>query len=99
MNRIIALLFIALLTFAIVMLAFNPDVFQKIYLYLIGLFGFIVKAFQSFFESIKETLNLNRVENPNIEEEQNGDRKSENTNSGTASESKESLFEINGAVG
>jgi hypothetical protein len=47
MNRFLALLFIALVTFAIVLLATNPDWVSEIWLYVIGLFGLIGKIFKS----------------------------------------------------
>ena len=47
MNRFLALLFIALVTFIIVLLATNPDWIGEIWLYVIGLFGLIAKIFKS----------------------------------------------------
>lgn len=53
MNRLIVLLFIAVLTAALVMLYTNPGLFEKVYLYILGLFGFVVKAFQLFIQKLK----------------------------------------------
>ena len=56
MNRLTALLFIALLTFILVLLITNPDLFNDIYLYLIGLAGVIIKALQGVANSIKKAI-------------------------------------------
>jgi hypothetical protein len=54
MNRLILLLFIGGLTFLLIMLAYNPDVFNDIWLYLIGLSGGIIHLFKMAAEKIKE---------------------------------------------
>lgn len=56
MNRFTALVFIGLLAFILVLLLTNPDLFNDIYLYLIGLAGVIMKVLQGFVESIKKAL-------------------------------------------
>jgi hypothetical protein len=55
MNRLIVLLFIGLIVFGILFFISNPDVFNEVYLYFIGLFGFIVKGFQSFLDRLKKS--------------------------------------------
>ncbi len=59
MSRITALLFIGLITFILVLLATNPDLFEKIYLYFIGLAGVVIEAIKGLIESIKKAINGN----------------------------------------
>ena len=54
MNRLIILLFIGGLTFLLIMLAYNPDVFNDIWLYIIGLSGGIIHLFKMAAGKIKE---------------------------------------------
>ena len=67
MNRFTALLLIALLSFILVLLITNPDLFNDIYLYLIGLAGVIVKALQGFRDSIAKAISGDRQEESPVE--------------------------------
>ncbi len=54
MNRILLLILIAGLTFLIVLFAVKPELLESVWLWLIGLSGAIVKAFQLLIEFFKD---------------------------------------------
>ena len=53
MMRFLLLLIIAALTFGIIYLATRPDVFDQLWLYLVGLAAVIIKFFQVLWKKIK----------------------------------------------
>ncbi|MFZ6011277.1 MAG: DUF5675 family protein [Bacteroidota bacterium] len=56
MNRFIALLFIALVTFVIILLVTNPDAVNDIWLYVVGFAGAVGSMIKGFFERLKGSL-------------------------------------------
>lgn len=54
MNRFLLLVLVAGATFLIILFAVKPELIENIWLWLVGLSGFIVKAFQSLVDFFKE---------------------------------------------
>ncbi|MEK6479591.1 DUF5675 family protein [Catalinimonas sp. 4WD22] len=54
MTRLAALLFIALLTIAILLFLTNPELLEEVWLWIIGFIGYIIALVQKGFQSVKE---------------------------------------------
>lgn len=54
MNRFLLLVLVAAVTFLLILFAVKPELIDNIWLWLVGLSGFIVKAFQSLVDFFKE---------------------------------------------
>ncbi|MDF9800771.1 hypothetical protein OKW21_006034 [Catalinimonas alkaloidigena] len=54
MTRLAALLFIALLTVAILLFLTNPELLEEVWLWIIGFIGYIIALVQKGFQSVKE---------------------------------------------
>lgn len=55
MKRFLVLLLVALLTMAVLLFLFNPEILEKVWLWIVGLIGFIVASIRSLFEWFKNT--------------------------------------------
>lgn len=74
MNRFLLLVLIAGATFLIILFAVKPELIENIWLWLIGLSGLIVKAFQTLFDFFKEKFSGDKeVEEPKPEDKEEKD--------------------------
>ena len=62
MKNILILLLVALLAIAVLLFLFNPELLEKIWLWIVGLIGVIVSAIQRFIEWIKSLFNKSEKE-------------------------------------
>lgn len=73
MNRFLLLVLVAGATFLLILFAVKPELIDNIWLWLVGLSGFIVKAFQSLVDFFKEKFSGDKKKPEDIETESNID--------------------------
>ena len=64
---IIILIGVALFTIAILFFVYNPDTIEKVWLWIIGLFGPIIASFKKIFESFAKMLDFGKTDRSEIE--------------------------------
>ena len=79
MNRFLLLVLIAGATFLIILFAVKPELIENIWLWIIGLSGAIVKAFQTLIEFFKEKFSGDK-ETTEKKESEDPEQASDNTN-------------------
>jgi hypothetical protein len=75
MNRLLLLVLVAGATFLIVLFAVKPELIENIWLWLVGLSGLIVKAFQSLLDFFQEKFSSSKEDSEKKESERTGQEK------------------------
>ena len=91
MKRFFVLLLVALLTMAVLLFIFNPEILEKIWLWIVGLIGFIIASIRSLIEWAKKTFDK---EDSQVSQEAEKSPSSENGNKKVVSSISKEITEV-----